>query len=139
MKKPNGQANVTMIKGLKTIFENNYKSVNRDLLNSLMHDQSSVFGKQKRNISGTNNASSFSEKVSLASESQTLNILSSAYDIDLNTINNVPNNSFEEGKPYHSKKKSRFRLSKRDVEPVLQELDRNCSSQLLLERIEKES
>ena len=139
MKKPSGQANVTMIKGLKTIFENNYKSVNRDLLNSLMHDQSSVFGKQKRNTSGTNNASSFSEKVSLASESQTLNILSSAYDIDLNTINNVPNNSFEEGKPYHPKKKSRFRLSKRDVEPVLKELDRNCSSQLLLERIEKES
>ena len=108
-----------MIKGLKTIFENNYKSVNRDLLNSLMHDQSSVFGKQKRNVSGTNNASSFSEKVSLASESQTLNILSSAYDIDLNSINNVPNNSFEEGNPSHIKKKSRFRLSKRDVEPVL--------------------
>ena len=127
-----------MIKGLKTIFENNYKSVNRDLLNSLMHDQSTVFGKQKRNVSGTNNASSFSEKVSLASESQTLNILSSAYDIDLNSINNVPNNSFEEG-PTHLKKKSRFRLSKRDVEPVLQELDRNCSSQLLLERIEKDS
>ena len=88
MKRSSGQTNVTMIKGLKTIFENNYKSVNRDLLDSLKNDQSSVFGKQKRNVSGTNNASSFSEKVSLASESQTLNILSSAYDLDLNTINN---------------------------------------------------
>ena len=60
-----------MIKGLKTIFENNYKNANKDLLNSLMHDESSVFGRStyKRNNATQNKHSSFSEKVSVASES----------------------------------------------------------------------
>ena len=45
-----------MIKGLKTIFENNYQSPNKELLDSLMSDKSSVFGSKgyKRNILGLN-------------------------------------------------------------------------------------
>ena len=44
LRKSFGKDKVTMIKGLKTIFENNYHSPNKELLNSLMSDQSSVFG-----------------------------------------------------------------------------------------------